>query len=186
MTLVEKVQELQAIQPPLDPTEIKRRIEEWKSQTNYKAPEPVEVKIDDSTDTKDPIGESEKNIGSTGSDSGSGGSRAGSKIFSNYLQTGIDPFSNESFKDAYQRVSGKDLNEVYNQFEYDKSTELEEVVVTAQKDPFSYKVVGDYLGGAGLYADSGNVYEQLLQQELLSNLASDNNATTVNLSLIHI
>jgi len=159
---------------------MKRRIDEWKSQTNYKAPEPVEVKIDDSTDTKDPIGESEKNIGSTGSDSGSGGSRAGSKIFSNYLQTGIDPFLNESFKDIYQRVSGKDLNEVYNQFEYDKATELKEVVVTAEKDPFNYSIVGDYLGGAGLYADSGNIYEQLLQQELLSNLASDNNATTVN------
>ena len=69
MTLVEKVQELQAIRPPLDPTEMKRRIDEWKSQTNYKAPEPVEVKIDDSTDTKDPIGESEN---TTGSDSGSG------------------------------------------------------------------------------------------------------------------
>jgi hypothetical protein len=27
MLLIEKVQELQAIQPPLDPTEIKRRIE---------------------------------------------------------------------------------------------------------------------------------------------------------------
>jgi hypothetical protein len=180
MTLIEKVQELQAVQPPLDPTEMKRRVAEWKSQTNYKAPEPVEVKIDDSTDTKDPIGESEKNIGSTGSDSGNGGSRAGSKIFSNYLQTGIDPFLNESFNDIYQRVSGKDLNEVYNQFEYDKGTELKEVVVTAEKDPFNYSVVGDYLGGAGLYADSGNIYEQMLQQELLSNLASDNNATTVN------
>jgi hypothetical protein len=157
MLLIEKVQELQAIQPPLDPTEIKRRIEEWKKSTSYKEPKPVEVKTNDSTDTKDPIGESEKNIGSTDSDSGNGGSRAGSKIFSNYLQTGIDPFSNESFKDIYQRVSGKDLNEVYNQFEYDKSTELEEVVVTAEKDPFNYSVVGDYLGGAGLYSDSSNI-----------------------------
>jgi len=38
MLLIEKVKELQAIQPPLDPTEIKRRIEEWKTSTNYKDP----------------------------------------------------------------------------------------------------------------------------------------------------
>jgi hypothetical protein len=38
MTLIEKVQELQAIQPPLGPTEMKRRIEEWKTSTNYKDP----------------------------------------------------------------------------------------------------------------------------------------------------
>ncbi len=44
MLLIEKVQELQAIQPPLDSTEIKRRIEEWKSSTSYKAPEEMEVK----------------------------------------------------------------------------------------------------------------------------------------------
>ena len=183
MELIEKVQELQAIQPPLDPTEMKRRIEEWKTSTGYKAPEAIEVekvKIQDSPEIKDPIEESQSNTGSEALDSGSGGSRAGSKIFSNYLQTGIDPFSNESFKDIYQRVSGKDLNEVYNQFEYDKSTELEEVVVTAEKDPFNYSVVGDYLGGAGLYSDSGNIYETKNQQDLLNNLASDNNATTLN------
>ena len=43
MLLIEKVQELQAIQPPLDLTEMKRRIEEWKKSTNYKAPEAIEV-----------------------------------------------------------------------------------------------------------------------------------------------
>ena len=183
MTLVEKVQELQAIKPPLDVDEINRRIQEWKKSTGYKAPEAIDaekVKIEDSPEKKDPIEESQNNTGSEALDSGGGGSAAGSKIFSNYLQTGIDPFSNKSFKDIYQKVSGKDLNEAYNQFEYDKGTELKEVVVTAEKNPFSYSVVGDYLGGAGLYADSGNIYEQLLQQELLSNLASDNNATTVN------
>ena len=42
MLLIEKVQELQAIQPPLDPTEMKRRIEEWKTSTGYKAPEATE------------------------------------------------------------------------------------------------------------------------------------------------
>ncbi len=181
MTLVEKVQELQAIQPPLDPTEMKRRIEEWKASTSYKAPEAVEVeevKIQDSPE-KDPNEESKNNTGSEALDSGNGGSRVGSKIFSNYLKTGIDPFSNESFKNIYQRTSGKDLNEVYNQFEYDKNNELEEVVVTAEKNPFNYNAVGEALGGAGLYTDSGNVYETRLQQKLLSDLAQKNNATTV-------
>jgi len=183
MELVEKVQELQAIKPPLDIDEINRRIQEWKKSTGYKAPEAIEVKevkIEDSPEKKDPIEESQSNTGSEALDSGSGGFRAGSKIFSNYLQTGIDPFSNESFKDIYQKVAGKDLNEVYNQFEYDKSTELEEIELTAERNPFNYNAVGEALGGAGLYADSSNIYEQLLQQELLSNLASDNNATTVN------
>jgi len=41
MELVEKVQELQAIQPPLETDEINRRIQEWKKQTNYEAPEKV-------------------------------------------------------------------------------------------------------------------------------------------------
>ena len=41
--LEKKVQELQAIRPPLDVTEIKKRIEEWKLSTNYEAPKPVEV-----------------------------------------------------------------------------------------------------------------------------------------------
>jgi len=43
MTLIEKVQELQAIKPPLDPTEMNRRIAEWKKQTGYKAPEAIKV-----------------------------------------------------------------------------------------------------------------------------------------------
>jgi hypothetical protein len=41
MQLIEKVQELQAIQPPLETDEINRRIQEWKKQTNYEAPEKV-------------------------------------------------------------------------------------------------------------------------------------------------
>ena len=40
MLLIEKVQELQAIQPPLDLTEMKRRIEEWKTSTGYKVTAP--------------------------------------------------------------------------------------------------------------------------------------------------
>jgi len=44
MELVEKVQELQAIKPPLDIDEINRRIQEWKESTGYKAPEEIEVK----------------------------------------------------------------------------------------------------------------------------------------------
>ena len=51
MLLVEKVQELQAIRPPLDQTEINRRIAEWKKQSNYKAPEPVEVKTQGAAET---------------------------------------------------------------------------------------------------------------------------------------
>ena len=38
MLLIEKVQELQAIEPPLDATEIKKRIDEWKKSTNYQSP----------------------------------------------------------------------------------------------------------------------------------------------------
>ena len=74
MLLIEKVQELQEIQPPLDPTEMKRRIEEWKKSTNYKAPEAIEVeevKIQDSPE-KDPNEESQNNTGSDPSDSGDG------------------------------------------------------------------------------------------------------------------
>ena len=185
------------------------RANEWKQTHSPKSETVEEVKTKDSTE-KDPNEESKNNTGSVASDSGNGkptftsmfdedamaknnldiiNQRAerfkkqqevGSKIFSNYLKTGIDPFSNESFNDVYKRVAGKDLNEIYNQFEYDKSTELEEVLLTTEKNPFNYNAVGEALGGAGLYADSGNIYEQLLQQELLSNFASKNNATTVN------
>ncbi len=71
MLLIEKVQELQAIQPPLDPTEMKRRIEEWKKSTGYKAPKAVEVKTKDFPE-KDPNEKSQNNTGSVVSDSGSG------------------------------------------------------------------------------------------------------------------
>jgi hypothetical protein len=71
MLLIEKVQELQAIQPPLDPTEMKRRIEEWKKSTGYKAPEAIEVKTKDFPE-KDPNEKSQNNTGSEALDSGSG------------------------------------------------------------------------------------------------------------------
>ena len=74
MLLIEKVQELQAIQPPLDPTEMNRRIAEWKKQTGYKAPEAIEVKEVKTQDfpEKDPNEKSQNNTGSVVSDSGSG------------------------------------------------------------------------------------------------------------------
>jgi len=78
MLLIEKVQELQAIQPPLDPTEMKRRIQEWKKSTGYKAPgaiEVKEVKTQDSPEIKDPNEESQNNTGSEALDSGSGQSQ---------------------------------------------------------------------------------------------------------------
>ena len=51
MELIEKVQELQAIKPPLDPTEMNRRIAEWKQQSGYKAPELVEAKTQGAAET---------------------------------------------------------------------------------------------------------------------------------------
>jgi len=71
MQLIEKVQELQALKPPLDIDEINRRIKEWKTSTGYKAPEAIEVKTKDSPE-KDPIEESQNNTGSDLSDSGDG------------------------------------------------------------------------------------------------------------------
>ena len=73
MTLIEKVQELQAIQPPLDPTEMKRRIEDWKTSTNYKDPNArIEAKGDtavaekkDTTATVKKQDVSESGIGSS-------------------------------------------------------------------------------------------------------------------------
>jgi len=73
MELVEKVQELQAIKPPLDIDEINRRIQEWKKSTGYKAPEAVEVKEVKTNDsqTQDPSSESEDNTGSESDDGSS-------------------------------------------------------------------------------------------------------------------
>ncbi len=71
MLLIEKVQELQAIQPPLDFTEMKRRIEEWKTSTGYKAPKAIKVKTKDFPE-KDPNEKSQNNTGSVVLDSGNG------------------------------------------------------------------------------------------------------------------
>jgi len=73
MTLIEKVQELQAIQPPLDPTEMKRRIEDWKTSTNYKDPnarieakgDPAVAEKKDTTATVKKQDVSESGIGSS-------------------------------------------------------------------------------------------------------------------------
>ncbi len=43
MQLIEKVQELQALKPPLDIDEINKRIKEWKASTNYQDPKAVET-----------------------------------------------------------------------------------------------------------------------------------------------
>jgi len=68
MQLIEKVQELQALKPPLDIDEINRRIKEWKASTNYQDPKAVEpttkVGNQNSSTTPDPVAEQVNNTGS--------------------------------------------------------------------------------------------------------------------------
>ena len=77
MLLIEKVQELQAIEPPLDAAEIKQRIDEWKKSTNYQSPVeqeqqlPEEVKQESST-LPHPGEEQKTHEGSEPLDSGDG------------------------------------------------------------------------------------------------------------------
>ena len=183
MQLIEKVQELQAIKPPLETDEINRRIQEWKKQTNYEAPEKVKstgaAKQTDANASPKDTPEASESLGS-----GNGKSQSG--LFSNYLQTGIDPFLNEDFKDVFKRSSGKELDKIYNEFEAQKISniqdglggELEEVIVTAKRDPFSYSVIGEGLGLSGLLADSDNMYGQRLQQERCVQGVSHSNGST--------
>jgi hypothetical protein len=123
MQLLEKVQELQAIQPPLDPTEMNRRIAEWKKQTNYKAPEAIEVeevKIQDSPEIKDPIEESQNNTGSEALDSGSGLSPSKKYNFLDLLKPKDNfnfgfsqpEFDKDYFNRKYKSLTGYDIDDL--------------------------------------------------------------------------
>jgi len=116
MLLIEKVQELQAIKPPLDPTEMNKRIAEWKKQTGYKAPEAIEVeevKIEDSPE-KDPIEESQNNTGSEPSDSGDG-ELVSQEINPGEFQVGMNDEqldATRNYQKQYESVAK--TNEVYS------------------------------------------------------------------------
>ena len=179
MTLVEYVASLQDQNIPQ--SEWFDKVQQWKKENNYEDPNKVKIKgvakqKDANASPKETPGASE-NL-----KSGNGKSQSG--LFSTYLQTGIDPFLNEDFKDVFKRSSGKELNKIYNEFEAQKISneggQLEEVVVTAKRDPFSYSVIGEALGLSGLLADSDNIYHQRFQQDKLNKLAESKKATTVS------
>lgn len=123
MLLIEKVQELQAIQPSLDPKEMKRRIAEWKKQTSYKAPEAIEieeVKIEDSPEKKDPNEESQNNTGSDLSDSGNGKSVSKKYNFLDLLKPKDNfnfgfsqpKFDKDFFNRKYKSLTGYNIDDL--------------------------------------------------------------------------
>jgi hypothetical protein len=105
MTLLEYVASLQDQNVP--ESEWFNKVQEWKKENNYKAPEQVKIKgVAEQTDAN--ASPTETPGASENLESGSGKSQSG--LFSTYLQTGIDPFLNEDFKDVFKRSSGKELN----------------------------------------------------------------------------
>jgi predicted kinase len=197
MQLVEYVNSL--FEQGLSGEEVIAKTQEWKKKNNYGVseqeptsvlkedlkPKEEEVKIEGAAKQTDATAPPKTPDASENLESGNGKSQSG--LFSTYLQTGIDPFLNEDFKDVFKRSSGKELDKIYNEFEAQKVSneqdglggQLEEVVVTAKRDPFSYSVIGEGLGLSGLLADSDNIFEQRFQQERLSKLAESKNGTTV-------
>ena len=68
MTLIEKVQELQAIRPPLKPEEIKAKVDEWKATQPVK---PIEEGKTSDSSQANPSEESSSEVTDSNSEDGS-------------------------------------------------------------------------------------------------------------------
>ena len=182
MELVEKVQELQAIKPPLDIDEINRRIQEWKKSTGYKAPEaidpvdPIDPKKDgnkeakkDSSTEKNPNGEQGK---STGLNFGDGPFQY---IEPSTGQTEVDYrlFSDETFN----RLNPDIIESTSPNFTNFPTIELEEVDIDTSR-PFSERNLYKNLG-VMVFGDSANPIDQEIIQNKLRTYGEQYNATTL-------
>jgi len=175
MELVEKVQELQAIKPPLDIDEINRRIQEWKKSTGYKAPEAIEVeevKIEDSPEKKDPNEELQNNTGSTGLNFGDGPFQY---IEPNTGETEVNYrlFSSETFN----RLNPDIIESTDPNFTNLPTVELEEVDIDTSR-PFSERNLYKNLG-VMVFGDSANPIDQKIIQDKLRTYGEQYNATTL-------
>ena len=181
MTLVEKVQELQAIQPPLDPTEIKKRIEEWKSQTNYKAPEPVEVKTQGAaeksgsvapttnTPPKKPFSNSLSLSGQSSSFNDNFFINAYNELAkNNTLLKPIDPEETEEEKLTFEAME----DDIYT------PQELPQVVLPTVYPGLSINNMANALG-FDIFADTSDILEEINLQKKFSEFANKTNTTTI-------
>jgi len=181
MTLVEKVQELQAIRPPLDPTEIKKRIEEWKSQTNYKAPEPVEVKTQGAaeksgsvapttnTPPKNPFSNSLSSSGQSSSFNDNFFINAYNELAkNNTLLKPIDPEETEEEKSAFEAME----DDIYT------PQELPQVVLQTIYPRLSINNMANALG-FDIFSDTSDKLEEMNLQKKFSEFANKTNTTTI-------
>ncbi len=181
MLLIEKVQELQAIQPPLDPTEIKRRIEEWKKSTSYKEPKPVEVKTQGAAEKSGSVAPTAntppKKLFSNSLSSSGQSSSFNDNFFinaynelaeNNTLLKPIDPEETEEEKSTFEAIE----DDIYT------PQELQQVVLPTVYPGLSINNMANALG-FDIFTDTSDKLEEINLQKKFSEFANKTNTTTI-------
>jgi len=145
--------------------------------------------------------EADANVAPVENSSSSTGASLLRALDKNYLKTGENPFDSKMFLKSWNALEDFDfkadmdtefnilegevgLDEYIENENYKKGIkggiELDEVKIETNKNPFSLSNLSKGVGGAALYADSGNLYEQAYQQSRLKEFALANGATTLD------